>query len=266
MHPTLHLFGLEAPSYTVMVLAGFLVGLALALARRSRYGLSANDVAGICCLGGAGSFLGGKTFYAVQGFPAFLEEHARTGLSFSTYFAQAGLVFYGGLAGSILCVLLGSRFTRAGLWPTLDCVLPSLPLAHACGRVGCFLAGCCYGLPSEVGFFMSPESGGPYGVRLFPIQLVESACCAGICLLLLRLSRESRPGGFLLGTYLASYGCARFVLECFRGDPVRGFVGPFSVSQWCSIVAISLGAVLLLRAVVGRERGGGQAARGVAER
>lgn len=254
MYPSLELFGLKVPSYTLMVLVGFLAGLAVALPRRERYGLSLQDLLGVYLLAGAGSYLGGKIFFAAQGFPQFLEEHARTGLSFMTYFAQAGLVFYGGLVGALVCAMLASRLTQAGMWRGLDCVLPSLPLAQAFGRVGCFLVGCCYGLPSSVGFFMSPESGGPYEVRIFPIQLVESACCLAIFFLLLRLSRQDRPHGFLLGMYLLLYGCARFVLEFFRGDTVRGFVGPLSVSQWCSVVAVSLGAWLLARINLRKDR------------
>lgn len=249
MHPDLLLFGQEVPSYTLMVILGYLSGFAVAWKRRLRYCLMPTELIGIYALGGAGAFLGGKAFFVIQGIPQFLEEHAQTGISFGTYVTQAGFVFYGGLIGSLLCIALAAKLSHIHVWNALNCLLPALPLGQAFGRVGCFLVGCCYGMPSPIGFYMDPgATSSPQGVRLFPIQLVESACCLGIFFLLLRLSRHANsPNALLTGTYLLCYGAARFVIEFFRYDSVRGFLGPLSVSQWFSIGAMAAGTCMLAR-------------------
>lgn len=256
MYPTLFLFGQEIPSYTLMVILGYLSGFAVAWKRKARYGLMPTELVGIYALGGAGAFLGGKAFFIIQGIPQFLEEHAQTGISFGTYATEAGFVFYGGLIGALLCIALAAKLCHLQVWDTMNCLLPSLPLGQAFGRVGCFLVGCCYGMPCSFGFLMDPgATSSPQGIRLFPIQLVESATCLAIFILLLQVDkRQNRPPTCLLGIYLLCYGAARFVIEFFRYDSVRGFIGPLSVSQWFSLGAVTVGTLLLVLPATSRAR------------
>ena len=87
-----------------------------------------------------------------------------------------GSVFYGGLLGGILAgaVYLRRKGRPLDLWASLTA--PAIPLFHVFGRVGCFLGGCCYGLPSAWGFVYrySPVAEAN-GVSRFPVQLVEAA-------------------------------------------------------------------------------------------
>lgn len=244
MAPVISLFGIEIPSYTLMVLLGFGAGFLWCAFQYRRYHLSTDVFVASYLIAGVGAFFGGKIFYAAQGFPQFLELHAQTGLSFLDYFMQGGLVFYGGMAGTLLCILLDAKVFTVPKWDLMDCLLPALPLAQAFGRVGCFLVGCCYGMPSSFGFCMDASAIAPHGIRLLPVQLIESACCIALFLALAHLSKKARPAGFLLGIYLAGYGSARFILEFFRYDRVRGIIGPFSVSQWISMFCIGCAAFL----------------------
>ena len=231
-----------------MILIGFAAGLFVAERRRSLYRLRADVVLAAYFLAGIGAFLGGKLFFVIQGFGSFLELHARDGLSFFTYFSQAGLVFYGGMAGTLGGIFLAAPALQEKPWPLMDTLLPSLPLAQAFGRVGCLLAGCCYGIPVSWGLWMDAASGAPADSPLLPVQLFEAAGCLVLFICLLHLGRTKRPRGYLLSIYLLGYSALRFGLEFLRYDAIRGSIGVLSVSQWCSIAAALCGLLLLRHA------------------
>jgi phosphatidylglycerol---prolipoprotein diacylglyceryl transferase len=138
---------------------------------------------------------------------------------------EAGFTFYGGLlAGSLFYVLAGSRrLSGPQIWRTLNCAVIPLVLGHAIGRIGCFLAGCCYGA------FI-----GESGVR-HPTQLYEAG---GLFVFAGMLSAHQRRGGHrLVPLYLIAYGTLRFMLEFLRGDDRGGWL-VFSTSQWVSLAVI----------------------------
>lgn len=249
MLPVIPFFGLEIPSYTLMLVAGFVAGILAALHRRSVYAIRTEVIIAACFLTGIGALLGGKLFYAVQGIPEFLELSRTQGTTFLEYFSRAGLVYYGGMFGAIGFLFLAGSALHEPHWALFDTVLPSLPLAQAFGRVGCFLVGCCYGIPSPAGLRMNPDGLAPAAEPLVPVQLYESAGVLVLFFVLYHLSARQQPRGRLLSVYLICYGCLRFGLEFLRGDAVRGFLGALSVSQWISLGAVSAGVFLLMRAL-----------------
>lgn len=244
MAPTLYLGGLALPAYTVLIVIGFTAGLFVAEGRRSLQQLPADVVLAAYLIAGVCSFLGGKLFFIVQGWGLFLERAAE-GMSFFEFFSRAGLVFYGGMAGALGGIFLAAALLRTPAWPLMDTLLPSLPLAQAFGRVGCLLAGCCYGLPVSWGVWMHPDSGAPTDTALLPVQLFEAAGALVLFFVVMRAGRRQLPQGRLLSIYLLGYGALRFVLEFFRYDSIRGFAGALSVSQWCSLVSLGAGSLLL---------------------
>ena len=118
-----------------------------------------------------------------------------------------------------------------------DLFTPILPFFHIFGRIGCFLAGCCYGIPSSWGFIYPHET-----VTRLPLPLIEAACNIMILMILLLFEKYCSPRGYHLPFYGILYGITRFVLEFFRGDSARG-VWLLSTSQWISI-AVVLGSVI----------------------
>jgi len=157
-------------------------------------------------------------------FGAHLFDAASRGLPLR----EAGFTFYGGLlSGALFYVLAGARrLSSAQIWRTLNCAVIPLVLGHAIGRVGCLLAGCCYGT------FI-----GESAVR-HPTQLYEAA---GLFVIVGLLStRQLRGRGLLVPLYLFAYAPLRFVLEFLRGDD-RGFWLILSTSQWISLAMLSAG-------------------------
>ena len=130
------------------------------------------------------------------------------------------------MAGTLGAIFAAALLLHENQWPLMDTLLPALPLAQTFGRIGCLLAGCCYGVPVSWGVWMDPASGAPADTALLPVQLLEALGTAGLCLLLLRIGSVRRSPGFLLGTYLVCYSILRFVLEFYRYDSIRGMLGP----------------------------------------
>ena len=118
-----------------------------------------------------------------------------------------------------------------------DLFAPILPFFHIFGRIGCFLAGCCYGIPASWGFMYPHET-----FTRLPLPLIEAVCNLVILTTLLLFEKYCSPRGYHLPFYGILYGITRFVLEFFRGDSARG-VWLLSTSQWISI-AVVLGSVI----------------------
>ena len=123
-----------------------------------------------------------------------------------------------------------------------------MALAQGFGRIGCFLAGCCYGKETERVFsviFQNSEYA-PNHVALIPTQLYSSGLDFLHFLLLLLIARNKKADGQVTACYLIFYSIGRFVIEFFRGDIIRGSVGILSTSQFISIFTGIAGIVLLI--------------------
>lgn len=159
---------------------------------------------------------------------------------------RGGFVFFGGLLAALLVLWRFARTHRAPFGLLADTIAPSLALAHAFGRLGCFLAGCCYGcrtdLPWGVSFPRGSEAwllGGP----VHPTQLYEALVELTLFATLLRLRARKRFHGEVFVSWAVLYAGARFLIEGVRGDLQRGAWGPFSTSQWVALGVLGAGAL-----------------------
>ena len=155
------------------------------------------------------------------------------------YLHDGGYVFFGGLlTGLIILFYLRKKIRLKAL---LDIMALALPFAHIFGRMGCFMAGCCYGKPTDLplGIRFGKESAafGEMAANLqlnpvvhsqtpplYPTQLFEVLANLMIFVFLYLLKKHKRYHGQLAAYYLLTYGFLRFVIEIFRGDQSRGFV------------------------------------------
>ena len=246
MQPYLEIFGNKIPSYGFLLAVAYAAAFICALLRRKKYDMSLLDTTVAMFMAGFGALMGGKIFYVLQGIPEFIYLHNETGMNFLEYFNSAGFIYYGGFIGCMLMLLLCAKVYAIPALKLTDALLPALPLAQSIGRVGCFLAGCCYGMPLKGGIIMTQQSHEMFGVALLPVQLIEAvACIALFIVMLVYESKPRRPGGMLC-FYFVGYGIIRFVLEFFRYDDIRGFVSVLSVSQWISLGLIAVGLVVFI--------------------
>ncbi len=161
---------------------------------------------------------------------------------------KGGFVFYGGLIGGFVGLWLYTKIYRMHLMEYIDIYAVVLPIGHAIGRVGCFFAGCCYGIPCSFGVVYTQTVGQtPLGIRLFPIQLAEAVFLVILFVVQYFVYSKTRKGTATF-TYCLSYSAIRFVLEFLRGDAERGKLGLLSTSQWIcvGIACITIAVYIIL--------------------
>lgn len=197
--------------------------------------------------------MGAKLLYLLTILPQLLENLRLIKDGAWRNYLSGGMVFYGGLAGALAGATLAARFFHLSLERYLPVLIPSLPLAHGIGRLGCFAAGCCYGLPASWGITYTCSPFAPTGIPLIPVQLIEAGGEIGLCFLLLRLEKKGGAPVRLLGLYALLYAGMRFLLEFFRGDLARGALGGLSTSQWLSLALLPVGLWLLGKSPKGNQ-------------
>ncbi len=158
-----------------------------------------------------------------------------------------GWVVYGGLIGGVLGGFLFCRYKKINFLSYFDLALPSVALAQGFGRIGCFLAGCCYGRPTDspIGITFTNSAYAPNGISLIPTQLISSGLDFLHFFVLLYIARHKKAEGQVGGFYLIFYSIGRFILEYFRGDMERGSVGELSTSQFIAIFTLIAGIVIV---------------------
>lgn len=164
-----------------------------------------------------------------------------------------GMVFYGGLLGGILGVFLTARKKKRNFFEFTDLMAPCFCVAHAFGRIGCLLTGCCYGVAvGETTQFGVLTYGGACAVKYLngtmrlPVPLFEAIFLLLLCVALVLIFRKETRLGTTTGWYLILYAVWRFVIEMLRGDAERGKFGPLYTSQWISILILAAGVAILI--------------------
>jgi phosphatidylglycerol:prolipoprotein diacylglycerol transferase len=171
---------------------------------------------------------------------------------FSLSTLQAAGVYQGGLVVAFVIALLYMRRQHLPALATCDVFAPGIALGQAIGRLGCFSAGCCWGIAAHVPWavtFHNPQAaeltGVPLGIPLHPTQLYESAADALIFLFLyFRIGKTHTPGT-IFGWYLALYSAARFIIEFFRFHE-QGLHAGLSYTQWISLATLVAGLGLII--------------------
>lgn len=235
-----HLGPLRIAPYGILVALGLLIAIVLGGRENERIRLMKPElfekVALYTVLWG---LLCSRLFYVFTDLGRFLDKP-------SSIIAiwEGGLVFYGGPIGSALYLVYHFVLRRSGPiegtqvatykegWQRLlrffDLGAPMLALAHAFGRLGCLCAGCCFGAPHEGALALHYPEGSPAflagGGGRYPIPLIESGIELMLFFWLMNLRLEKRFNGQVMLHYVMIYPAARFVLEMFRGDAVRGYV------------------------------------------
>ncbi len=256
MHPYVNLFGYEMSSYALMALIGCVVSLIFLLFYCKTQSVRSSDMLFFFAFVLVGVIIGAVVLYCLVNLPGAIANRAEVFSDWRTAISTlfGGFVYYGGLIGGFVGAICYAKYFKVNTVRLADSFVPAIPLFHCIGRIGCFLAGCCYGIvyegPLAVTFTNAlSDANGP---SRFPVQLLEAAINLVyfvILLVYMRVSKKRERWKPLanFGLYLILYGIARFFLEFLRGDTVRGFLGPLSVSQWISIAIIAAGLYFLIR-------------------
>ena len=241
-----HIRGFFLPTYGLLVAVAFLTALWVTGRLAKRSGLNQESVLNLgiyCALAG---IVGAKVLMIVLD-PA-IRGNWREIFSISTM--QAAGIFYGGFVAALAMAIFYMRRRYLPVFKTMDAFAPGLAVGHAIGRLGCFSAGCCWGVPTHLPWavtFTNPRAnqlvGVPLGEPLHPTQLYESL--GELIIFALLYSRFLRPHreGSIISLYFVLYGMLRFLLEFvrFHDQQSNPLTGPFSTEQWISLALVAAG-------------------------
>lgn len=255
MYPYLNIFGSQISMYSLSAVTGLLISGFTACKLSKRRNILYIDTIMFLLFSFIGVYFGGIILYALtqwqyisalfRNFSAIWNDGMF--LPFLTVIF-GGSVFYGGLLGGIAAGVLYLKVTKQSLGDFSDLAAAAAPLFHAFGRIGCFLGGCCYGIESDIGFvYENALVESANGVRRFPVQLAESAFEFLLFALILFMFIKGIQKHRLFLWYLFIYSIGRFILEFFRGDEYRGFVGVLSTSQFISVFIFAVSLILLIK-------------------
>ncbi len=253
MYPFIYIFGLTVPTYGIMVLLGAAAMCGMAIFLTSKKGnIPADDVFYMLLYAGIGCLIGAKLLYLIVSVDTYrLEgESLKANIEYwEKLILSGGFVFYGGLIGAFLGAFRYCKHFKVPFYDAMETVIPTVPLFHAFGRVGCFFSGCCYGMACDtpISVTFSNAVAAPNGVPLLPVQLFEAGGNLILSAVLVILFFKENPRLSLSGLYLICYGVMRFVLEFFRGDAIRGGFMGVSTSQWISIFAVGAGIAVIVK-------------------
>ena len=231
---TFYSFGLMA------AIAVVLGGVFLAIDLRQR-GLDPANALEIVVGAAIGGFLGARIYYLV--------EH--WGEPGEGLFSGSGLVWYGGVAGGVIGVILIATWKRIPLGVMANAAAAPLALAYVIGRIGCQLAGDGdYGSATSLPWGMSyPDGTVPTTEIVHPTPIYESIAMLVVFWVLWRFRGRLTAGWSLFGLYLVLAGVERLLVEFVRATPVT-FAG-MTTAQVISVVFILIGIPLVWRGIRG---------------
>lgn len=214
-------------TYGVMIATGFVVGIYLAARQSRREGLAPDVVLDLGFWILVASMVGSRVLFIIVNINQYMADPMAL-----LKFWQGGLVFYGGFIGALLAVSWYCSKYHISFFQVADILVPSVAIGHTFGRLGCFSAGCCHGIPTGIaGYGAIYHAAGTVvarnhllGVPLHPTQLYEAAGELLIFFVLVMLRKRKRFHGQLLIVYLFLYPILRSVNEMFRGDYERGML------------------------------------------
>lgn len=229
--------------YGVMAALGLLAATLILNSNRDYIKMTKDQCSNAIMVALIAGVLGARIFYVVQFFDLY-----RDNLIEIIRIDRGGLVFYGGFILAVFSLIVYSRIAKLDLVRLWDGLCPALAVAHAFGRIGCFLNGCCYGKPTEL-FVGIPYPAGSEPARhygeaaLHPVQLYEAGenlLCAVLYFYLVRKA----PRGVAVSSYFIIYGVLRFINEFARGDH-KLIWNLFTPAQLIGIVLITAGSLML---------------------
>ncbi len=224
MYPILFQFGnFHIYAYGFFIVVGFTLAAILAVLkiRKSKIKISLEHAADLFFYTAVSAFLGSRLLFVLINFDTFRHHPIQI---FKIW--EGGLVFYGGLIPAAMVAFGYMRWRRLPVWKLADLISPLIALGLSFGRIGCFLAGCCYGretlLPWGI-VFKNPESLARLNVPLHPTQLYDAVNGVVLFFFLSWMERKKTFDGQIFWLLIFLYSITRFFVEIFRGDP-RGFL------------------------------------------
>lgn len=233
--------------YGLMMVLAAVTAILIAVSRAKIYSLKKDDIFFALLYALIGFLIGAKVFFLISVFPMLSRNFQKiiSDINLISQIIMAGYSFFGGLVGGAIGAYIYCKQYKLPWWAFVNTVLPGLPLGLAIGRIGCFLAGCCYGKECDYGITMNHSKIAPHNVKLIPVQLLESL--VGIIIFFILIRMKKKEDSTMLLTFAACYGGARLVLEQLRYHPQTSFsLLGMSLTSWLCIGLLAFSVIVLL--------------------
>ncbi len=230
----IHIGHFMARWYGIFIGLGIAAGAWLALREAQRKGVNVDHVYGAVLWVVPAGFVGARLLHVIDDWP----NHAANPW---TIIGTDGLAIFGALAGGLVALLAYAYVHHLPLGRFLDVAAPAVPLGQAIGRIGCFINGCNYGLPTDGTWgvvWTSSNSAAPTNVALQPAQLYELAWDALVFGIIWKLRTRIHADGVLFVTYGVLYSAGRFFISFLREDNIY-----FAGLRQAQIIALATVAV-----------------------
>lgn len=226
-------------SYGFMIAIGIIVASAIFLKKTKNAGYNEDKMLNLLIFTVVGGVLGGKILFIITELKSIINDPS------ILFDFGNGFVIYGAIILGALVLYLYCKKNKFDSLKLLDFAAPCVALAQGFGRIGCFLAGCCYGKETSlpIGVKFPVNSLAPSGINLIPTQIYSSIFDFILGGVLLWYSRKNKREGRVLALYIIIYSIGRFFVEFLRNDP-RGNVGVLSTSQFIAIFTLIFGCII----------------------
>jgi phosphatidylglycerol:prolipoprotein diacylglycerol transferase len=246
MHPVLFSIGpLTIHTYGFLVAVGAFVGLLVAIRGSDASGISRQQILDLIFMIIISAIVGSRLAFVLMNYTFFLERPLAV---FKLW--EGGLVFSGGFVLVILLVGWYIRRHRLPLWTIGDLLAPAVAISQGIGRLGCLMAGCCYGKPSDMPWslvFKHPQALAPLHVPLHPTQIYAALSGFLIFAVLMLIRKKKKFEGQVLLWFVILHSTSRLILERFRGDDRGSIPGTeLSVTQAVTLLLLIAGVVFLV--------------------
>ncbi|MHB8069920.1 MAG: prolipoprotein diacylglyceryl transferase [Desulfobaccales bacterium] len=242
MYPVLFKLGpIHIYTYGFFLALAFLSSIYLSAREAERLGMSRARFYDLCFYAVLGALAGSRILYILTELPTFAAHPLKI---FALW--EGGLIFHGGLVGAVAVAFYYMRRHSIPWRPAFDALAIGMPVGQALGRVGCFMAGCCWGAPSNLPWsviFSNPETLCPIKEPLHPSQLYEAVLLMGVFGILYGLRTRKRFQGQLMLTYFVLAGTVRFVTEFVRSP--MDYRGPIVIFNWPLTQVVALGIAVV---------------------
>lgn len=250
MYPDLLTIGpITLHTYGLLVALGFFVGLLITAKLGKSEGFSSQQIMDMGFIIILSAIIGSRVMYVLMN----TAYYTRAPLDMFKIW-EGGLVFSGGVIGVILTMLWYIKRHGLPLGKTADLWAPAIAIGQGIGRIGCFMAGCCYGKPTDSicgVVFTNPKSlATPLKVPLHPTQIYSSLSGFVIFLVVLLLYTKKKFEGQVFLWFLIMHSTARLAIERFRGDDRGILLGSnMSMTQLLAILILitSVGILLVVK-------------------
>src|SRR3970040_949154 len=242
MYPILFRIGdIAISSYMVTMSIAFLVAYILCKGEFKRRGLSEDLLDLLLVANVLGGIVGAKILFLMENvtFSEFIGDPIR--------YLSSGLTFLGGFLGAVVLILVVVWAKKVNFWLAADAMAPSLVIGYAIAKIGCFLVGDDYGIPSNLPWAMSfPKGAPPTNEMVHPAQIYEMLAMLVVFVVLWKIRKRNIPIGWLSGVTLILMGLERFLVEFVR-NPLPNFIPGVSLAQLMSLGLLVAGVLKLLQ-------------------